>query len=464
MEQEEFERIIKEKFHIGYLRPYQTLIIRHILDNKDDGKSTNILASLPTGSGKSLCFMAPILLTEGITICLYPLLALMSDQANRFISSSIYPVVLRGGMTKKERIDSFRLLKEKKSKVLITNIEMLSFLINSKEIDSIIERIETVVIDEVHTLLEWGESFRPSFLEIDKILQYIKPKNIFAFSATIDKVNGKRIIDKVFNGIKPYIVHGSSDRENIFYHSLRTLSFKRDILNILKDKALCPSVIFCNSREKTEDLALFLRKYKYDAFYYHAKMSNENKKSTEKWFMDSQDGVLVATIAFGMGVDKNNIRSIIHTYIPSKASSFLQESGRAGRDGKYASSFILYSSDEKSELLEIFRNKDCIRRQFLERMNEEVENEKCLMCSHCVDDDLHSSGENEILSMLNYYYFITEKALIRSLLFWTPLSRGYFLKDWKKDELKKAIKILINENKIRRRGPLLIKGKLLNKK
>ncbi|HCY73584.1 MAG TPA: hypothetical protein DHU75_05705, partial [Rikenellaceae bacterium] len=349
-EQEEFERIIKEKFHIGYLRPYQTLIIRHILDNKDDGKSTNILASLPTGSGKSLCFMAPILLTEGITICLYPLLALMSDQANRFISSSIYPVVLRGGMSKKERIDSFRLLKEKKSKVLITNIEMLSFLINSKEIDSIIERIETVVIDEVHTLLEWGESFRPSFLEIDKILQYIKPKNIFAFSATIDKVNGKRIIDKVFNGIKPYIVHSSSDRENIFYHSIRTLSLKRDILNILKDKALCPSVIFCNSREKTEDLALFLRKYKFDAFYYHAKMSNENKKSTEKWFMNSQDGVLVATIAFGMGVDKNNIRSIIHTYIPLKASSFLQESGRAGRDGKLAYAVLLYNDKDISRL------------------------------------------------------------------------------------------------------------------
>ncbi len=97
-------------------------------------------------------------------------------------------------------------------------------------------------------------------------------------------------------------------------------------------------------------------------------------------------------------------------------------------------------------------------------MNEEVENEKCLMCSHCVNDNLYPSGEKEILSMLNYYYFITEKALIRSLLFWTPLSRGYFLKDWKKDELKKAIKILINENKIRRRGPLLVKGKLINKK
>ena len=464
MEQEEFEELIKEKFHIGYLRPYQTLIIRHILDNQDENKSTNILASLPTGSGKSLCFMAPILLTEGITICLYPLLALMSDQANRFISSSIYPVILKGRMTKKERIESFRLLKEKKSKVIITNIEMLSFLIKSKEIDSVKEKIETIVIDEVHTLLEWGESFRPSFLEIDKILKYLKPKNIFAFSATIDKENGKRIIDKVFNGVKPYIVHGSSDRENIFYHSLRTLSIKRDILSILKDKALRPSVIFCNSREKTEDLALFLRKYKYDTFYYHAKMGNEEKKTIEKWFMESQDGVLVATIAFGMGVDKNNIRSTIHTYIPTNASSFLQESGRAGRDRKYASSFMLYSNYDKSELLEIFRNKSCIRRQLLERMNEEVENDRCLMCSHCVNDGLYSYGEKEILSLLNYYFIITQKALIRSLLFWTPLSRKYSLKDWSKEEIEKAINILISEKKIKRMGPFLIKERIINKK
>lgn len=97
-------------------------------------------------------------------------------------------------------------------------------------------------------------------------------------------------------------------------------------------------------------------------------------------------------------------------------------------------------------------------------MNEEVENERCLMCSHCVDDNLHSDGENEILSLLNYYFIITQKALIRSLLFWTPLSRGHFLKDWSKNEIEKAINILILEKKIKKIGPFLIKGRIMNKK
>ena len=97
-------------------------------------------------------------------------------------------------------------------------------------------------------------------------------------------------------------------------------------------------------------------------------------------------------------------------------------------------------------------------------MNEEVENEKCLMCSHCVDDGLHSSGENEILSLLNYYFIITERALIRALLFWTPISRGFLLKDWSKYEIKNAISILISERKIKRIGPFLIKGRVINKK
>lgn len=457
MDQEVFEEIVREKLKISYLRPYQTLIIRHILDNEESGKKTNILASLPTGSGKTLCFTAPMLLMKRITVCIYPLLALISDQERRFRDSGFNPVVLRGGMTREERKERLDELKTGKSRLIVTNVEMLLSLIKSREIDILSGMIETVVIDEVHTILEWGETFRPALLEIGNIVNYLKPKNIFAFSATINSEIGKKIISLIFNGQKPYIVHGSADRENIYYHAVRTLSMKHDMLNILSNKEMRPCVVFCPSREKTEEWAKEIKKYGYDAAYYHANLDKEEKKKTEEWFFSSKDGVLFATIAYGMGVSKDDIRSIIHTFIPPDASSFLQESGRAGRDGRDAHSFVLYNSDDKSKIAPIFTGNECIRRLLLESMNEEVENRECLSCSHCTPDFYSPAGEKKILSFMAYWGIMPYKWFIRALLHHSVISHGFMLKRWSEEELEHALEILIKEKKIRKLGPLLIK-------
>lgn len=457
MDQEVFEEIVREKLKISYLRPYQTLIIRHILDNEESGKKTNILASLPTGSGKTLCFTAPMLLMKRITVCIYPLLALISDQERRFRDSGFNPVVLRGGMTREERKERLGELKTGKSRLIVTNVEMLLSLIKSKEIDILSGMIETVVIDEVHTILEWGETFRPALLEIGNIVNYLKPKNIFAFSATINSEIGKKIISLIFNDQKPYIVHGSADRENIYYHAVRTLSMKHDMLNILSNKEMRPCVVFCPSREKTEEWAKEIKKYGYDTAYYHANLDKEEKKKTEEWFFSSKDGVLFATIAYGMGVSKDDIRSIIHTFIPPDASSFLQESGRAGRDGRDAHSFVLYNSDDKSKIAPIFTGNECIRRLLLESMNEEVENRECLSCSHCTPDFYSPAGEKKILSFMAYWGIMPYKWFIRALLHHSVISHGFMLKRWSEEELEHALEILIKEKKIRKLGPLLIK-------
>ncbi len=461
MEQEEFELIIRERLGIRYLRPYQTLIIRHILDNMERDRNTYVLASLPTGSGKTLCFTAPMLLMKGITICIYPLLALISDQERRFKESGLNPVVLRGGMTVEERNAQFKKLINGESRLIVTNVEMLLCLIDNKELDRIKERIETVVIDEVHTILEWGESFRPALLEIDKILTYLAPKNIFAFSATINSEIGKKIISLIFDGKKPYIVHGSADRENIYYHAVRTLSMKHDMLKILENKEMRPAVVFCSSREKTEVLAEEISKQGFDCKYYHAHMEKEEKKKTEEWFFSSKSGVLFATIAYGMGVSKDDIRSIIHTFIPPDASSFLQESGRAGRDGKEAHSFILYSPGDKSKITDIFSGDECIRRRLLEEMNEEVENRECLFCSHCTADSYHRAGVDEITSYMAYWGIMPRKSAIKALTRFTLLSHGIRLKNWTEDEAMKALSILVDEKRVRTLGPFLIRGKRL---
>lgn len=456
---EEFTEIIRKRFHISYLRPYQTLIISHIIENRESGKKSNILASLPTGSGKSLCFMAPILLSEGITIIIYPLLSLMADQEKRLKECNIESAVFKGGLKQEERIALYNKLNSKEVSVIITNVEMLLFLVSTKEICYIKRKVETVVFDEVHTLIEWGESFRPSFLNIGDILKTIMPTNILAFSATIDGERGKKIIALIFSRVTPYIVHSSSDRENIFYSSIRTLSLEKDIVSILKHREMRPSLIFCKSREKTSLIARMLERNGFDAKYYHAKLEKEEKKKIEEWFYSSKDGVLSSTIAFGMGVDKNDIRSTIHTYIPHNASSFLQESGRGGRDGSLSYAFVLYSDLDTSPIKYVFTNSDCIRSSLLKEMDEEVENKRCLMCSKCVENIIEAKGEREIVSLLKYYGIMTKKALIRALYFPIILRRDYRLKGWKEDEIEKAIETLQGEETIVTKGPFLALSK-----
>ncbi len=458
MEQEQFEEIVKEKLGISYLRPYQTLIIRHILDNEEAGRRTRLIASLPTGSGKTLCFTAPMLFMKGVTVCIYPLLALISDQHKRFSLSGFNPVTLKGGMTREERKDAFKALRQGESRLIVTNVEMLLSLMKTGELESIKALIETVVIDEVHTILEWGESFRPALLEIQSVLDYIQPKNIFAFSATISRDIGRRIISLIFNNEKPYIVHGSADRENIYYHAVKTLSIEHDVFKILSNKEMLPALVFCRSRDETERWAETLRKKGYESRFYHALVEKDEKKRTEIWFMSSRTGVLASTIAFGMGVSKDDIRAVIHTFVPPDASSFLQESGRAGRDGREAHSFILYSERENSSLTSVFSGKECIRRLLLEKMNEEVENRECLGCSKCTEDKYTRAGEKEILGFIRYWGIMSEKMTLKALTRRTIFSHSFSLRSWSEDEVRGALEILTEEGKVRRLGPFVLRA------
>lgn len=445
---EKYEEILKSKFGFSYLKPYQELVVARILDAKEKDEKLDLLVTLPTGEGKSICFMLPVAISDDYMIIIYPLLSLMNDQESRFKKSGLESVMLRGGLDREERVKRIERLKSKESHILIINIEMLLYLIEKDELSFM--RGATLVLDEVHTIITWGHSFRASYQRLNEAIDYIKPKSILAFSATIDDYVYKGLVGEVFSGRTPHTIHASSDRANIYYKAIDTLSLEHEIISILKDDSSRPALVFAKSRAKAEELSIMLSKH-YKTEYYHAAISKEEKDRKEKWFIESNDGVMVATIAFGMGVDKKNIRTVIHSYLPSSPFAFIQEAGRAGRDGNESTSYILRSSKDKKESAfnSIFEDKECIRYTILKAMGEERDERKCLACSNCKGDILKRAGELEILRYIKRHPFKLKSDTIFSIRYSYFLKRRYKLCNWREDDVKAALALLEKEKLIK---------------
>lgn len=308
---------------------------------------------LPTGAGKSLCFQVPALLLEKPTLVVYPLLALMSDQLRRLKEVGIEPVVLRGGQTAEERREALQRIEqyddaEKGVKIIIANPEIL-------QSETILTRLEKIgiahfVIDEAHCVSEWGESFRPSYLHLKSVIERIRPTAISAFTATASPEVLERISAILFDG-HAHIVRGETDRQNIYYQVRQCLVKPPALLEIIS-QVQKPLVIFAGTREGTERIASFL-KYglPHDEIrFYHAGLSRAEKESCEAWFNKADNGILIATCAWGMGVDKKNIRTVIHYEAPATVEAYVQEAGRGGRDGLPSLAVLLWSPSDFERL------------------------------------------------------------------------------------------------------------------
>lgn len=354
----------QKHFGIESLYPQQRIVIANILGGAGFFGSEEAaeapkkqLVLLPTGMGKSICFMLPCLLMEPLTLVIFPLLSLMQDQKRRFTEAGIGSVLFRGGQSKQEREGLYQAIEEKKAKVVLINPELLA-------IEEVAERIARfgpihLVLDEVHTLPEWGETFRPAYLEVGSFAARKEVKQITAFTATASK----RICDKVkellFAGEDPFIVSELPDRPNIHYRVLPVLSRLWKLAELLAPELTPelapgqaalprPAIIFCRTRRETEECARFLTyTLKEDCIrFFHAGLEREEKDTISEWFFSSDEGILCATTAYGMGVDKKNVRSVIHHKPAPSVEAFLQESGRAGRDRKPSLSVVLLSSED----------------------------------------------------------------------------------------------------------------------
>ena len=402
-------QMLKERFGVQYLRPYQELIISHILECDENKRKGKILGCLPTGSGKSLCFMYPIAAIRKRTILIYPLLSLMNDQARRFQDAGIPFVMLQGGLEQEEKQKRLRKLLTDTEAAVVTNVETLLAMQNNGTIRIFRNKTSMIVIDEAHTAVTWGESFREAYLSLPEIIESINPEIIVAFTATMNNEIEDGIRKYIFGSEIPYTVHESTDRENIYYHSFPSLSKRADIINA----------------EKLEK---------------------------EKWFEDSEDGVLAATSAYGMGVDKKNIRTVIHYSMPSSPSDYLQESGRGGRDGRRMDSYVLWYPEENASLSPIFKGTECIRMSLLKAMNENPEYERCLACNHCRKEETMRAGEKEILRFILFHPGIGIKNAAASITAKHLFFRSSRLCGWTHEEAEHAIRIMISDGMIRKIG------------
>ena len=260
-----------ENFGIKYLFPWQRLVIANILDAASSDEDRKILGRqivlLPTGAGKSLCFQIPALLLSGPTLIIYPLLALMSDQERRMTEGALECVVFRGGQSEEIRKENFEKIKNG-AKIIIANPEVLC----SKELIEKLKncKIAHVAIDEAHCVSEWGDSFRPSYLELGRIIKELNVPLITAFTATASPQVLSRVAEILFSG-EAHIVRSESDRQNIHYY-VKKVAAKKQAALILAGSEQKPMIIFCGTRKRTEDMArdLNLVYGKDFAKFYHA--------------------------------------------------------------------------------------------------------------------------------------------------------------------------------------------------
>ena len=437
-----------ELFSVKKLHDEQKTVIRHILESKED-----LIAIMATGCGKTLCFMIASYILKGKTVIVYPLLSLINDQKKRFDSSPIKAFTLIGGQTKQQRKEIFEQLDAIESAVILTNPETL---LSSNTLDELKRyRISLFVLDEAHTVIEWGETFREAFLKLSEAVKKLAPYKVLSFTATLSPEGAEKLKTYIYSNRAVSVIRFSSDRKNITYKACPSLSRQKTIMDILL-YAKRPAVVFTHTRKDAEKYALYIREHTgFKTLYYHAGCSKKHKKLTEEEFYKSSDAILCATSAYGMGVDKKNIRSVIHVYPPPKISEYIQEAGRAGRDGEKATSYVIVKKQDvlcASETAKIFyEQKECIRKSLLKSMGEDLKDLKC-DCSVCLNEKPSPEGQDELLKLIKAYNgYFTLKSLVRflkekNMSIERLLYNNHSFKYWGETSLKDAIETLIQNN------------------
>ncbi|MCD5992509.1 DNA helicase RecQ [Pseudomonas sp. CDFA 602] len=396
---EQAQRVLKDIFGYDSFRGRQGAIIERVAEGGD------ALVLMPTGGGKSLCFQVPGLLRDGLCVVVSPLIALMDDQVATLDELGVSAAALNSTLNAEQQRELANRIRQGEVKMLylaperLVQPRMLSFLQNLK--------IALFAIDEAHCVSQWGHDFRPEYLQLGQLAELFPDVPRIALTATADKRTREEIVTRLhLQNAERFL--SSFDRPNIFYRIVPKEQPRKQLLAFLSERRSDAGIVYCLSRKKVDEVAVFLSDNGYPALPYHAGLPAETRAANQKRFLNEEGLIMVATIAFGMGIDKPNVRFVAHMDLPKSLEAYYQETGRAGRDGLPADAWMAYGLQDVLMLKQMLQNSEgderhkrleqhkldamlalceetrCRRQTLLAYFDEDMPN-PCGHCDNCVD-------------------------------------------------------------------------------
>jgi ATP-dependent DNA helicase RecQ len=329
--------ILKEIFGFDDFRPGQAQAIAGLLAGR------SVLAVMPTGAGKSLCYQVPALALGGLTVVVSPLVALMQDQVAALRLAGVAADSINSSIDREANVAAWRRVTSGETRLLYLAPERL---MTERMLDALTRcDVRLIAVDEAHCISQWGPAFRPEYEALSRLRQVFPGVPVIALTATADEATRADIAARLFGGDVESLVLGF-DRPNIKFGVMARGDGSRQLLDFVRGHARASGIVYCLSRKKTEETAAFLEKNGIAALAYHAGMVKEARDANQNRFMTEPGIVMVATIAFGMGIDKPDVAFVFHTDLPGSLEAYYQEIGRAGRDGRPAQALMLYGAGD----------------------------------------------------------------------------------------------------------------------